>query len=164
MKTSSGFKLWKARLEGGVVTHAQAVQFANAIYPLAQGCWPRGHRSNVTALEAPALVIMMSRVCPVVVERDAARGRKWLVGYHRRLGMPDLDYGSAGEFRFVDVYEHAEQFWQGNTLLTCGPVYRTALGDGTVVKYAPAPWQRAAFGHAHAEQMWFEIEREEIGA
>lgn len=140
MKTSRGYKRWLARLESGVLTYGQCLQFCH----MSEG---RGKRTSCTAEELNMLYhrfftmpdgLALSDEPGKWYDLDEKRyltwtefGRKWVARNGKRAGLPAEMVAAADRltFRFVDVGVGY-------------PVYRaTDPATGRSWHYNPTPWQ-----------------------
>ena len=156
-KRSNGYKLWNERLTGETIEHGQVIQFYNAVYPLSQGYPAGGKTTSLTDDEAAELVeAYEDRVengdggC-LIPEKGAARGREWLTKYAKRLQMPDVDYSTITHFRLYGVYVYDANQYR----VSAAPQYSAHFADGSVLVYAPTPWQASSFGSAQQYPDWF---------
>ncbi len=164
---TSGYRIWRDRLAFGVVTHAQARQFANAIYPLTIGAPSRGHRTSITPAEAHMLVDQLLRNPPRVAPSDAARGLEWLASMGPRLGIVrpatatrpgTMDYiGRDTVWQWVGVMVHDDCETPRGRVVHAGPIYRITRVQGVYagrwLEYAPIPWQTGWVNQAMGEQV-----------
>lgn len=147
--TSSIFRLWRRRIESGVLDHPLCRQFAAAIVPLAAGLEPRGKRTNLTRVEAAELVELIRpgvRIGPI----DTIKGQAWITNYGKRsIGLPDETVALFSHFTF-----HGD-VWEAGRMRVCIPVYRIHLTDGRAIDYANPSWQSRAYdGAGEGDWQW----------
>lgn len=156
---SSGFRIWRDRIEGGVVTHAQACQFSQRIYPLSDdaNAFRLGHKSTITPHEATLLVGLVQGSGGLGVDaRDAARGLAWLRKARGLPLTPALLDDSAARFTWVGTWDYynEREWWRGRPVYrACYPIYRFG-NDRSWFLYAPYPWQTRLDGRTPTRMMW----------
>jgi hypothetical protein len=160
--TSRMYRPWLERVTGPVMTEGHIRQFRHAIVPLAHDYPAGGQQLTMTYDEASDIVeAFKARVRvdggPLVTEEQAEKGRRWLTGQQRRLGLPDVDYGNIDRFRFEAV--HID--WEGtNYRMSTAPVYRAFWLDGTEFVYWATPWTARAYGN-NPDPIQFTLHRNE---
>lgn len=147
-KTTSIFRIWWDRIEGGFFSMAWCRQWAQAVCPLSEELPAGGHRTNLTPWEARILrEKLWNRDGVRLFDHDEQRGLTWLRRYgHSELGIPQDFIDDASHFTF-----------HGDAVFDRWPEWHLHTKRGDEITYHRVPWQAQRYEDPRYKGDWRNI-------